>query len=220
MGDNDTVSRPNEAANEVCRKCARLVAYRESIKPKAPLLSTYWNKPVLPLGDLGGWLLIIGLAPGAHGANRTSQAFVGDGAGLLLHAALYECGFSNRRNPVNYDPGLEFTGALIVNCCRCVPPANRPTAEEFTACRPFLRETLFSRSFTHVLCIGRDAHEQLQRTLGIKGPAFKHGAYYALGKFTVADCFHTSRYNQNTRKIRVEDVIFILEKIKKSRILI
>jgi len=195
-----------------CSACSRLVEYRESIRPKRQEHASYWNNPVAPFGDPEGWLLIIGLAPGAHGANRTSLPFCGDGAGILLYGGLYETGFSNQSNPTDYDPELRLTGAIITNTCLCVPPANRPTLEEFKKCRHHLLEIISIPTITHIICIGGDAHGQLQRALGIKGPAFRHGDSYSLGQYVVTDCYHTSTLNQNTGRITMSMVVDVLRK--------
>lgn len=199
-----------------CDKCTRLVEYRRSVKPKPQYaLFPYHNAPVMPFGDSDAWLLIIGLAPGAHGANRTGRPFQGDGAGTLLYAALHDAGFCNHRDVFDFAPDLALTGAKITNACRCVPPKNVVAPSEFANCRPYLVETLSSPKITDVLCIGRNAYEQFQKVVGEEGPAFGHKVHGQVGRFRVAVSYHTSTYNQNTRRITLDDVVEILLEIRR-----
>jgi len=182
--------------------------------------TTYWNKPVLPFGDNSAWLLIVGLAPGAHGANRTSIPFCGDGAGRLLYNALYETGFTSKEHFTEPDPMFRLKGVLITNAVRCVPPKNKPSAQEFKNCIDYLRETLTTETITDILCIGRDSFLQICKILEMNKTAFKHGYSYTFNNYNVHCCYHTSTYNQNTNRISKEELVSILRIIKKIKLLI
>ena len=201
-----------------CRKCERLVEHREATVPKRSLIGrSYWNKPVPDFGDPKAWLLICGLAPGQHGANRTSRPFQGDKAGVLLYAALYDTGFSNIRDILDYEPGLKLKGVLITNAARCCPPGNKVLPAEFVKCRPYLLQTISTPSVTDILCIGRDAYMQVLKALNLKGPDFKHGLVFNTTKHRIYCSYHTSGYNQSTKRINLEGVVKILVLIKRNR---
>lgn len=198
---------------EICTKCPRLVEYRESIRPKTPLIEkAYWNKPVLPFGAPTPWLLVIGLAPGAHGANRTSRPFQGDGAGVYLYRELYDAGLCNIRDVFDFTPDLELDGVLITNAVRCVPPSNKPIPAEFRNCLPYLAETLKLPSLKDVLCIGRDAFLQVCKLHGEK-LTFAHGVHTKMGRLRIHTTFHTSLYNQSTKRIKEGDLTKVLLEI-------
>lgn len=200
-----------------CAKCERLVEYRSAIRPK-PLFSHYHNNPVPPFGDENAWLLICGLAPGAHGANRTGRVFTGDGAGVLLYRALFEEGFSSRPESVSADDGLELKGAIITNALYCVPPGNKALPSEFNNCRANLQSLLAAMPLvTDILCIGRDAFIQVYKALGERAPEFKNNWEYRAGRYRVWAIYHCSRLNQNTGRIKIEDMISLLKHIKKMR---
>jgi uracil-DNA glycosylase len=174
-----------------CAKCDRLVKYRAGIQPRKSLEGrNYRNLPVPNFGDPKAWLLIIGLAPGAHGANRTGKPFQGDGAGELLYASLHEVGLCNTQKVIDFDPAIKLSGVLITNAVRCAPPGNKPTSEEFGNCRDHLQETLASHGITDILCIGRDAYEQLCKALETKSLKFSHGLSHKYGRFRVYCSYH------------------------------
>ncbi|ORE94321.1 uracil-DNA glycosylase [Stappia sp. 22II-S9-Z10] len=153
-------------------------------------------------GDERARLLVVGLAPGRTGANRTGRPFTGDYAGTLLYSALCAHGFANDRFDARPDDGLVLTDAAVTNAVRCVPPQNKPTGAEIRACAPFLAATVAARAeITFILALGRIAHDAVLRTFGARLAAhpFAHGAIHALpGGLTVADSYHPSRYNVNT----------------------
>ena len=188
-----------------CRACPRLVAFREDWRAREP---AWFNAPVPSFVGSAPRLLIVGLAPGVRGANRTGRPFTGDYAGDLLYETLADYGFS--RGTFRADPkdGLELVGALITNAVRCVPPENKPTPAEVHACRPFLVATLAAYpALTDVLALGRVAHETFLRTVGEKPSAhpFAHGAIHALGNgLRLHDSYHCSRYNTNTGRLTRE----------------
>ncbi|RAH97005.1 uracil-DNA glycosylase [Acuticoccus sediminis] len=182
-----------------CPLCPRLVAYREEQRALEP---DWHNAPVPTFGDTGARLLVVGLAPGRTGANRTGRPFTGDYAGVLLYAALSAAGFANGRFDARPDDGLVLTDAAVTNAVRCVPPQNKPTTAEIRACAPFLSATLAALPQVEVvLALGRIAHDAVLRTIGARLSAhpFKHGAVHSTAcGLKVADSYHPSRYNVNT----------------------
>ncbi len=181
-----------------CPRCPRLVAFREEWRAREP---TWFNAPVASFGPVEARLLIVGLAPGLQGANRTGRPFTGDYAGVLLYATLAEFGFSNGRFDARPNDGLELVDARITNAVRCVPPENKPTTQEIATCRHFLEPTIAEmRNLRAIVALGRIAHESVVRALGVKRSeaVFGHGKKAALGKITLFSSYHCSRYNTNT----------------------
>ncbi|MFT4096491.1 MAG: uracil-DNA glycosylase [Rhodoblastus sp.] len=186
-----------------CPRCERLVAYRRQARERAP---DWFNAPVPPFGAPGARLLIVGLAPGLQGANRTGRPFTGDYAGDLLYATLGEYGFAAGTYAARPDDGLQLVDAAIINAVRCVPPQNKPLPAEMAQCRPFLAAAVAEMTeLRAIVALGRVAHESVVRTMGGKLSAhpFAHGAEFALaaanGPVTLLDSYHCSRYNTNTR---------------------
>ncbi|MFV0281734.1 MAG: uracil-DNA glycosylase [Rhodoblastus sp.] len=186
-----------------CPRCERLVAYRKEAQARAP---DWFNAPVPPFGASDARLLIVGLAPGLQGANRTGRPFTGDYAGDLLYATLCEFGFATGVYAARPDDGLQLVDAAIVNAVRCVPPQNKPLPAEMAQCRPFLAAALAQmRNLRAIVALGRVAHESVVRTTGGRLSAFPfaHGAQFGLegpnGRFDLLDSYHCSRYNTNTR---------------------
>ena len=195
-----------------CRRCPRLVAWREEVarvKRRAYRDETYWGRPVPSLGDPSARLLLVGLAPAAHGANRTGRMFSGDESGRTLIPALYRAGFANR--PVSEGPGdgLELIDAYITAVCHCAPPGNRPTPEEMDNCRNFLvREMALLHHVRVVLALGAIGFEGYLRALRAAGHpvprlAFRHSTAYPLGAGlpTLVATYHPSRQNTNTGRL-------------------
>jgi uracil-DNA glycosylase family 4 len=182
-----------------CAVCPRLAEYRRANRAAFP---DWWNGPVPSMGEADARLLIVGLAPGLKGANRTGRPFTGDYAGDLLYATLIDYGFARGRYDRRPDDGLSLVDCAIVNAVRCVPPQNRPTPKETSACRTYLAGSLSSlRRLEVLLALGRVAHESVLRALGERVAAFPfaHGAHHALGGGLVLfDSYHCSRYNTNT----------------------
>ncbi|MEM9764564.1 MAG: uracil-DNA glycosylase [Pseudomonadota bacterium] len=184
-----------------CDRCGRLVEYREAQRAKEP---TWFNAPVPTFGNLEtARMLVVGLAPGVSGANRTGRPFTGDYAGNLLYEALIAHGFAEGRFEARPDDGLTLRDAAVTNAVRCVPPQNKPIGAEINGCRPFLSETIAAMPrLTVILALGTIAHNSVVRTLGEKQSAHKfgHGAVHRLtaSGLTVADSYHPSRYNVNT----------------------
>lgn len=194
-----------------CENCERLVDFRATFRSpgnRRERVGGYWAKPVPGFGDASGRLLVIGLAPGAHGANRTGRPFTGDSAGKVLYSALYRHGFSNRRESTRPNDGLKLQDVYITNAVKCVPPANRPNGGEKRACLDWLRmEMERLRRVRVVLAMGRDAFEAYLRLLKADGVIakmghcrFAHGRTYRFephSRILVAS-YHFSRYNMNT----------------------
>jgi uracil-DNA glycosylase family 4 len=199
------VSAPPLDPDRDCALCPRLVAFREDWRAKEP---SWFNAPVPSFRGETPRLLIVGLAPGVRGANRTGRPFTGDYAGDLLYETLSDYGLSRGTFRADPNDGLRLTGALITNAVRCVPPENKPTPAEIHACRPFLVATLAAHpSLTDVLALGRVAHETFLRTVGEKLTAhpFAHGAIHSLkGGLRLHDSYHCSRYNTNTGRLTRE----------------
>lgn len=208
-----------------CRRCPRLVEWREQVahqKRRAYLDWTYWGKPVPGFGDCKGKLLLIGLAPGAHGSNRTGRMFTGDSSGDTLYPALYRAGFANRPNATDMEDGMQLQGAFITALARCVPPGNKPTAEELSNCRPFLLEEMRLLSEVRiVLALGGMAFNGYLRALselGYDPPKlkFKHGAWHELGdqRPILAACYHPSRQNTQTGRLTEAMLDEVLQRIR------
>lgn len=210
-----------------CRRCQRLVAYCEKFKEKENCKVTnfdYWAKPVPGFGDLNAELLIIGLAPGAHGANRTGRPFTGDHAGDVLYRALHRNGFSNRLKVSDKNDGLQLWNTYITNSVKCVPPSNRPIGQEKKNCLEWLEiEIKKLCCIKVVLAMGKDAFDSylhfLKRSKKIKTLShyhFSHGCTYQFpgdNKVLLAT-YHFSRYNMNTGVLTEEMIIKLFSKIK------
>ena len=183
-----------------CPYCPRLAAFRDDWRAAEP---AWHNAPVATFGPADARLLIVGLAPGLRGANRTGRPFTGDFAGDLLYATLLKFGFARGRYEARPDDGLELINAAITNAVRCVPPQNKPTGPEIAQCRPFLEATIAQMpNLTAMLALGRIAHDSVVRTLGLKlkDAPFGHGAVHEVGDgLRLYDSYHCSRYNTNTR---------------------
>lgn len=187
-----------------CARCPRLAAYRAEVAAVHP---DWRNAPVPSFGPEDARLLVLGLAPGVTGANRTGRPFTGDHAGWLLYATLAKFGFANDRFAADPGDGLELHDCLVSNAVRCVPPQNKPTPAEIATCRSFFQARLAALPrLVAVVCLGRIAHETLLRTLGARlaDYPFAHGARHEIGGLAVFDSFHCSRYNTNTRRLTPE----------------
>jgi uracil-DNA glycosylase family 4 len=185
-----------------CRRCSRLAVFLDTVKSEHP---GYYCRPVPPFGDRQARLLLVGLAPGMHGANRTGRPFTGDYAGILLYESLYKLGLSSAPVSVAADDGLTLKGARISNAVKCLPPANKPLPVEIATCNGYLQAELASCPEVRVIvALGAIGHTAVLRALGVKLSAhrFAHGAEHALpdGRWLV-DSYHCSRYNTNTRRL-------------------
>lgn len=200
-----------------CRRCPRLVAWREEVarlKRRAYLHCDYWGKPVPSFGDPEARLVIIGLAPGAHGANRTGRMFTGDRSGDFLYRALYETGFANQPNSDSPGDGLRLTDAFITAPVRCVPPDNKPERVEILKCRPYLQRCLrLLKKKRVVVALGGIAFAEYLSNLQEQGLIrsraaflFGHGVLHSThtgGPFLLG-CYHPSQQNTSTGKLTAE----------------
>jgi uracil-DNA glycosylase family 4 len=194
-----------------CRKCPRLVAWREEVarqKRAAFAGETYWGRPVPGFGDPAARILIVGLAPAAHGGNRTGRIFTGDRSGDFLFAALYRCGLANQPTSVSRDDGLRLRDSYIAAVNRCCPPGNRPTPEERDNCIPYLvRELRLLVRVRVIVCLGAFAWDGALRALAANGhlvrpgPRFGHAKEAAVGPYTLIGCYHPSQQNTFTGKL-------------------
>ena len=194
-----------------CRRCPRLAAFLDAVVKRHP---DYHCRPVPPFGSRPHRLLIVGLAPGLHGANRTGRPFTGDHAGILLYRTLHAHGFASRADSLSADDGLRLRDCRITNAVKCLPPANKPLPAEVRQCNTYLAAELAALpAQAIVIALGGIAHAAVLRAAGIK-PAqarFAHGACHALpGKRTLLDSYHCSRYNTQTRRLTAAmfDAIF------------
>jgi uracil-DNA glycosylase family 4 len=181
-----------------CARCPRLAAFRGTWRAKQP---TWFNAPVASFGPLDARLLIVGLAPGLQGANRTGRPFTGDYAGVLLYETLAHFKFARGQYGAHPEDGLELVDCRITNAVRCVPPENKPTPMEIATCRDFLKPTIAEmKNLRAILALGRIAHDSVVGALGAKKSAapFKHGGSHMLGGPALFSSYHCSRYNTNT----------------------
>ena len=182
-----------------CPLCPRLVEFRLAARARNP---DWFNAPVPTFGDQNAQLLIVGLAPGMQGANRTGRPFTGDYAGDLLYATLKTYGFAEGDYQARPDDGFTLKNCRIVNAVRCVPPLNKPLPVEIKTCRQFLIATMTQMPrLRAIVTLGRIAHDSTLKTLNLRAAAapFKHGAVHAAGQLRLYDSYHCSRYNTNTR---------------------
>jgi uracil-DNA glycosylase len=193
-----------------CPRCPRLVAFRESWRAREP---EWFNAPVPSFGPVDARFLIVGLAPGLRGANRTGRPFTGDYAGELLYGSLAKFGFAAGHYAARPDDGLTLIDCRIANAVRCVPPENKPTPGEITSCRPFLSATIEEMPrLAIVLALGRIAHETFVVACGGRRSQypFLHGQMHAINELKLIDSYHCSRLNTNTGVLTpkmFEDVI-------------
>jgi len=213
----------HERAVAVCRRCPRLVAWREQVareKRRAYNTWDYWGRPVPGFGDHAAHVLALGLAPGAHGSNRTGRMFTGDASGNFLYPALHRAGFANQPTSSAREDGLALHDLYITALCRCVPPANKPTPREIANCRPLLLTELgLLPGVRVVVALGRVAFDEVWRIYSneVNAPkrfAFAHGAHRRLGEglpWLIAS-YHPSRQNTNTGRLtaRMFDRIWTL----------
>jgi uracil-DNA glycosylase family 4 len=207
-----------------CRACPRLVAWREQVareRRRAYRDYEYWGKPVPGFGDLRARVLVVGLAPGAHGANRTGRMFTGDGSGVFLYRALHKAGFCSQPVSTDRRDGLALQGLFISAVCRCAPPGNKPTPEEISNCLPYLKQEMaLLGNLEGVVALGQIAFDHTLRLLRSNGHEiprldFGHGVFYRLGAGLpwMLASYHPSR--QNTQTGRLTEAMFgqIWEKV-------
>jgi uracil-DNA glycosylase len=211
---HDTLEALRALENEVvaCRRCPRLVAWREEVarvKRASFAAEEYWGRPLPGFGDAAARVLVLGLAPAAHGGNRTGRVFTGDRSGDWLFAALWRAGFANQPTSVRPGDGLELSDCWVVAAVRCAPPANHPTPAERDNCLPYLvRELELLTQARVVLCLGGFAWDAALRTLAVGGasvprprPKFGHGSEAEVGDYVLLGCFHPSQQNTFTGRL-------------------
>ncbi len=200
-----------------CRRCPRLARHLENVRDGHP---DYYARPVAPFGAQGARLLVVGLAPGMHGANRTGRPFTGDHAGILLYDTLHRHGYASRAVSVSATDGLKLKDCRITNAVKCLPPANRPMPDEVRRCNTYLAAEIDAMPDGGViLALGTIAHDAVLMALGIKRSAcrFRHGAHHALPRDRVLyDSYHCSRYNTQTRRLTPEMFRGVLAAIRES----
>src|SRR4051795_2471215 len=183
-----------------CTRCPRLVEWRQRSAADPPRRyrgETYWGRPLPGFGDPAARIVIVGLAPAAHGGNRTGRIFTGDRSGDWLFAALHRAGYANQPTSIHADDGLELRDAYVAAAVRCAPPANKPTTEERDTCLPYLRRELALLTNMEVIVVlGQFAYDVMVRELGIKPkPKFGHGVEVPVGDRTIVCSFHPSQQN-------------------------
>jgi uracil-DNA glycosylase family 4 len=199
-----------------CQLCPRLAEFRAQTRAKAP---DWHNAPVASFGNANAQLLIVGLAPGMQGANRTGRPFTGDYAGDLLYATLLEYGFAKGVYQARPDDGLKLVDCRISNAVRCVPPQNKPLPAEINTCRQFLVATIATMpKLRAIVALGRIAHESTLKALGLRNAAapFGHGAVHKADTIKLYDSYHCSRYNTNTRVLTPEMFRNVFAKVRKD----
>jgi uracil-DNA glycosylase family 4 len=187
--------------DESCRACPRLATFLDDVNGRYP---DYYCKPVPPFGAPDARLLIVGLAPGMHGANRTGRPFTGDHAGILLYQMLHKYGFGSRDHSESADDALELIDCRITNAVKCLPPDNKPVGAEINTCNAFLANELrLLPKGAVVVALGGIAHRAIVKAMGLRQVEYKfgHAALHTLGAFQVLDSYHCSRYNTNTGRL-------------------
>ena len=197
-----------------CRACPRLATFLDDVKERHP---DYHCRPVPPFGDSQASFLIVGLAPGMHGANRTGRPFTGDHAGILLYQMLHQFGFSTHAESMAADDDLQLTNCRITNAVKCLPPDNKPIGAEINTCNLYLANELHALpQGSVVLALGGIAHRAIVKAVGGRQADYKfgHEALHELGHFQMLDSYHCSRYNTNTRRLTTEMFASVFEKAK------
>jgi uracil-DNA glycosylase family 4 len=214
---------PDAIYDADCRACQRLAAFLDKVKSANP---TYFCKPVPPFGDQAASLLIVGLAPGMHGANASGRPFTGDYAGVILYQTLFDFGFATRPQSLSADDGLELKDCRLTNAVKCLPPENKPMPAETKRCNRFLANELrMLPAHGAVLALGRIAHDAVLRALDAPSSkyAFAHGAAHTIptapGGRTLKlfDSYHCSRYNTNTKRLTPAMFTAVFEQIRAHR---
>ena len=197
MAANSTTS----IFNKDCRECPRLSCFLDNVQERYP---DYYCRPVPQFGDSEARFLIVGLAPGMHGANRSGRPFTGDHAGILLYQMLHKYGFSDRDHSESADDNLALIDCRLTNAVKCLPPDNKPSGAEVNTCNKYLANELDSLpDKSVVMALGGIAHRAIIKALGERQVEFKftHAAIHNLGGFHLIDSYHCSRYNTNTRRL-------------------
>jgi uracil-DNA glycosylase len=204
---------PASVFNVHCTECPRLHAFHEQNRQKFP---DHFNGPVPPFGPVNAELLIVGLAPGLHGANRSGRPFTGDYCGDLLYSTLHKYGFANRPVSVAVGDGMQLLNARVSNAVKCVPPENKPTPAEINTCNQFIAHEFKVHPPKAVLALGLVGHQAVLKAMDKKQSAFKfgHAAEHDLGAFRLFDSYHVSRYNTQTGRLTTPMFEAVLESIR------
>lgn len=184
-----------------CRDCPRLAALLEQVRRERP---AYYARPVPPFGDGAAALLVVGLAPGMHGANRTGRPFTGDYAGILLYRTLHRFGFASHAGSDDPGDGLSLAGCRVTNAVKCLPPKNKPTPAEIRACNRYLAAEITQHPPQAMLALGRIAHDAVLRAEGLEGSRFRfahHAVHDLPSGRRLFDSYHCSRYNTQTKRL-------------------
>ncbi len=201
--------------NQNCRACNRLAGFLDQVAIEFP---NYHSKPVAPFGDPDAQLLIVGLAPGMHGANATGRPFTGDHAGIILYDTLYRHGFSNLPHSLSLTDGLKLNNCRITNAVKCLPPQNKPTGAEVRNCQMFLKTEITQlKSKSVVMALGTIAHKSIISVLGLKQKdfPFKHSLLHDLQNGSMLlDSYHCSRYNTQTKRLTKQMFDSVFEKAR------
>jgi uracil-DNA glycosylase len=187
-----------------CKLCPRLANFLEEVRTQYP---DYYAKPVPAFGDAKAQLLIVGLAPGYHGANASGRPFTGDFAGILLYETLYACGLSTAPVSTSVNDGLKLVNCRITNAVKCLPPQNKPEPSEITTCNRYLKNELAGlQSGSVILALGTIAHQAVLKALDLKLSQYKfaHAAEHVLPNLTMIDSYHCSRYNTQTKRLTAQ----------------
>ena len=198
-----------------CLACPRLASHLNRIREQYP---SYYARPVPPFGDDRARLLIVGLAPGMHGANRSGRPFTGDYAGILLYDTLYKFGFANKAESIAVNDGLRLINCRITNAVKCLPPANKPTAKEINTCNLYLQSELEAMNAGDVVvALGGIAHKAVIRALGLRQSdyAFGHEHQHVLpNQLHFLDSYHCSRYNTQTKRLTADMFEAVFARVK------
>ncbi len=198
-----------------CRACPRLAGFLDTVKGKYP---EYYCRPVPPFGDPAARFMVVGLAPGMHGANASGRPFTGDHAGILLYKMLHEFGFSSHAESVSADDSLTLANTRVTNAVKCLPPDNKPVGAEINTCNTFLANELNTLpADAVVLALGGIAHRAIIKAVGLRQADYKfgHASEHALpNKFLLLDSYHCSRYNTNTGRLTTEMFRGIFARVK------
>jgi uracil-DNA glycosylase family 4 len=227
MSQNAKLLRILDKEIVACRRCPRLVAYREQVardKRRAYRDWTYWGKPVPGFGDSEAQLLVVGLAPGAHGSNRTGRMFTGDRSGVFLYQALYDAGFANQPSALNRDDGLQLHNVFITAAARCAPPDNKPLPSELANCRPYMEREIDLLRPRAVLALGKigwDVYLGILKDRGVIASRaaylFAHGAevVFPAAGVTLFGVYHPSQQNTQTGKVTEAMYAKVLKRIRR-----
>jgi uracil-DNA glycosylase family 4 len=204
---------------ENCTKCTRLAKYiREIAKDKVRRFADqqYWGKPLSGFGDINAKLLIVGLAPAAHGGNRTGRMFTGDSSGDWLAKAMHENGFASKPTSQTRDDGLVLSDAYITAAIRCAPPQNKPTREEMQNCFDYLQEEYkILKNVTVILCLGKIAYDTTCKLVQVKPEKFGHNKLFEYDKIKVLTSYHPSRQNTQTGRLTWKQWDAVFRRVKK-----